>query len=88
VTSPIKSCEVEGKFSETSIIKIEFRSTMPEGRVDCLSILFTKHDITKSLYGEEAIKVYAARMYKKKKALYRRGRQFIDENIMLFLRIL
>jgi len=46
---PMTSCEAERNFSDLSLIKNKFRSTMLEERLNYLSVLSIENDIIKSL---------------------------------------
>jgi hypothetical protein len=61
----IKSCEAERNFSELSVIKNKFWSTMLVERLNFLSV---ENDIIKSSY-EEAIKEHANKKCRKKSIL-------------------
>jgi CO dehydrogenase/acetyl-CoA synthase beta subunit len=55
----IKSCEADRNFSELSVIKNKFRSTILMERLNCLFVVSVENDIKLSY--EEAIKEYAAK---------------------------
>jgi hypothetical protein len=56
MTLPIMNCETERNFSDLSIIKNKFQSTVLDEKLHCICILSIENYITRSLSYEEVIR--------------------------------
>lgn len=62
---PITSCEAGRSFSRMSYIENKYRATMPNNRLNYLSVLSINCDLTKDLQYDEQIKEFAVQKCRK-----------------------
>ena len=60
VTLPVTSASYERSFSKLTIVKSKIRSTISQGRLENLMILYVENDITNNLNFEEVIDRFAS----------------------------
>ena len=59
VTLPVTTASCERSFSKIAIVKNKLRSTMPQDRLQSLSILFVENDITRNIEFDLVIERFA-----------------------------